>query len=100
MSRAAFLILFFILPGLLASGAGPSRAQSFTRTFELKGLEDGDFRIRVFVRQSGSSEGRVVPLSKIGEKQGDEKKSDEKQADEKQAEEKKEGDGKESEKKE
>lgn len=88
MNRAAFIILFFILPGLLASGAGPSRAQSFTRTFELKGLEDGDFRIRVFVRQSGSSEGRVVPLSKIGEKQADEKKSDEKQ----------EGDGKESEK--
>lgn len=95
MSRAAFLIVFFILPGLLASGAGPSRAQSFTRTFELKGLEEGDFRIRVFVRQSGSSEGRVVPLSKIDEKQPDEKQANEKKADEK-----KEGDGKESEKKE
>jgi len=80
MKRAASLILFLILPGLLASGVGPSQAQSFTRTFEIKGLEDGDFRIRVFVRQTGSSEGRVVPLSKKdpgGEKQVVEKKESE-----------------------
>ena len=37
--NAAILIL---LPAIFAIGASPARAQSFTRTFELKGLEDGE----------------------------------------------------------
>ncbi|MCA9803373.1 MAG: hypothetical protein KC777_15490 [Cyanobacteria bacterium HKST-UBA02] len=72
--NAAILIL---LPAIFAIGASPARAQSFTRTFELKGLEDGDFRIRVFVRQAGSSEGRVIPLT--GTKKEPEKNEAEKQ---------------------
>ncbi|MGD9684370.1 MAG: hypothetical protein AB7W16_24665 [Candidatus Obscuribacterales bacterium] len=77
--KAAILIL---LPAMFAIGASPARAQSFTRTFELKGLEDGDFRIRVFVRQVGSSEGRVIPLT--GARKEPDKNEGEKQEGEKQ----------------
>lgn len=60
-SKLLMLALLFSL------GAPEAIAQEYTRTFDLKGLEEGNFRVRVFLRPATNSEGKVVPLQKRGQ---------------------------------